>query len=81
MVKKKRVRKKAATKVGVKGKFDRALRNLILFLILFIGSMVLYNVSSSSLFLNLFGILSIVLGFVSLAFLIVVIVLLLSKKR
>jgi hypothetical protein len=80
MVKKKRVVKKKSA-LGGKNRFDRALRNLILFLILFIASMVLYNVSSTSLFLNFFGILSIALGFVSLAFLIVVIVLLISKKR
>ncbi len=53
-----------------------AWKNLILFLILFVVSFVLYSASTSELFLNFFGVLSIITGFVFLAFLIIFIVLL-----
>lgn len=65
---------------SLKNKIEISWRNFIIFLILFISSFVLYNISSSSLFRNLFGLLSILFGFLSLALLIVLIVFLILKS-
>jgi hypothetical protein len=54
-----------ARKIGV------AFKNLVLFLFLFIVSILLKNVSNSQLLINFFWLLSLITGFVALAFLIV----------
>ena len=59
---------------------DIALKNFFLFLVIFIFSFVLYNFSSGDLFKNFFGILSLIFGFLSLAFLIAFIVLAILKS-
>jgi len=77
---KKRV--KAKSKKVVKGRargMRIAFRNLIGFLILFVLSLVLYNATSDLLLQNLFGLVSVLSGFVALAFLIVVLVFLVLK--
>lgn len=61
-------------------RIDLAWKNFVLFLILFILSFVLYSASSSDLLVNLFGILAIFLGFLSIAFLIVFVVLSILKS-
>jgi len=58
-----------------------AKRNLFFFIALFILSYVLYNFSTSELFLTFFGILSVVVAFLVLAFLISIVVILLSGKK
>jgi len=83
MVRKKRTKTKKL-KSGkslsvIRERISVAWKNLTLFLILFILSFVLYNLSSSSLLVNFFGILSIILGFLTFAFLIALIVLSISK--
>ena len=86
MAKKKR---KAARSLGVsrrmstQDKFSLAWKNLMLFLALFLISTALYGFSSNPLMVNLFGLLSIILGFLTLAFFIITIVLsiLKSEKR
>jgi polyferredoxin len=65
---------------SIKRKKDVALKNFILFVILFILSFLLYSFSSSPLLVNFFGIVSIILGFLAVAFLIVIVVLALAKK-
>ena len=79
--------KRAGKRANVAAKFDSlknkiriSSRNLIMFLILFVASFVLYMVSSTSLFENLFGLLAIIFGFLSLALLIVLIVFLILKS-
>ena len=59
---------------------DIALKNFFLFLIIFVFSFVLYNFSAGDLFRNFFGILSLIFGFLSLAFLIAFIVLAILKS-
>ncbi len=73
MVKKKSVSKKAGT-VPKKNNTGPVVRNFILFLILTIISVILYTLSSSSIFEQFFGLLSIVLGFLAFAFLIIIVV-------
>lgn len=83
MPKKKKVTKAKKTP-PISARINLAWRNFILFLILFILSFVLYSFSSSSLFLNFFGVLSIILGFLAFAFLIALVVLLIlnaAKKK
>jgi len=86
MVRKKRIKKKTkkTKKTNIKSKkkskpfksdkrrFSIALKNFILFAIFFVLCFVLYNVSTAEIYVNLFLLLSIVLGFVSLAFLIAI---------
>lgn len=55
-------------------KINLVLKNLILFIILFVLSFVLYFVSEKEMYTTLFGLLSVVLGFVAVAFLIVLLV-------
>ena len=54
---------------------DVAWKNFLLFLILLILSYVMYHFSTADLFLNLFGIFSIIFGFLAFAFLLAFIVL------
>ncbi|MFH1151605.1 MAG: hypothetical protein V1788_00600 [Nanoarchaeota archaeon] len=49
-------------------------KNLAIFVILFVASFLLYNVSTQEIYINLFFILSFIFGFVSIAFLIVYLV-------
>jgi hypothetical protein len=62
-----------------KKKILLVLKNLILFAVLTLASVLLYVFSNKEIFRNLFQLLAIVLGFVGLAFLIVLFVLLLLK--
>ena len=62
-----------------KRKINLVLKNLILFIILFVLSFVLYSVSEQEMYLNLFGLLSVILGFIGVAFLIVLLVFLFLK--
>ena len=76
-------RRQKAVKVGnpFKARTSLAWKNFTLFLALFVASLVLYKFSSAELFVNFFGILAAILGFVAFAFLIVLIVLVLIKPR
>ena len=51
-------------------KIDVARKNLISFTILFIISLVLFNISSNTLLVTFFGVVSMIFGFVAVAFLI-----------
>lgn len=74
-VKKKVVRRVARRpKQTYKRKFDIVLKNMILFTILLIASLVLYNVSTQEMYETLFLLLSMIFAFVDLAFLIVLLV-------
>ena len=77
MAKKRRVARKISS---LKNKINVSWRNFVIFLTLFIASFLFYNFSSSSLLLNLFGLLSILFGFLSLALLIVLVVFLILKS-
>ena len=79
MARKKRRAKKTKS-ARITNRVGLALKNLILFLILFIASFLFYSFSLSELLKNFFGILSIIFGFLTFAFLIVFIVLLILKK-
>ena len=80
---KKKSVKKTVRKKSIKNKISLVLKNLFLFLILFIASFIFYNVSKEEFYIDLFLMLCMIFGFVSLAFLIVLLVLFflkLSKK-
>ena len=62
-----------------KKKIQLILKNLLIFTIVFILSLVLYTVSSSPMLINFFYLVSMVLGFVIVAFVIVLLVLLFLK--
>jgi len=62
-----------------KRKIIITLKQLILFAILFAISVLLYNLSNQEMYINLFFILSMLLGFITLAFLIVLLVLVFLK--
>lgn len=89
MVRKKRAGAKRITaksvKTAVKGparlrdRIDLAWKNLILFLIIFILSFILYNFSSNDLLKNFFGVLSVIFVFLTFAFLIAFIVLVILR--
>jgi len=64
----------------IQNRFTLAWKNLILFVVLFVISFILYNASTNSLITNLFGLLSIILGFLALAFFIIWIVLAILKS-
>lgn len=92
MAKKKSVKKskrssKSKTKLKTKkasslgNRVNIAWKKFTLFLIIFFVSFVFYNVSMNELFRNFFGIFSVILGFLSFAFLIAFIVLSLLKSR
>jgi len=80
-----KVAKKSVRRVAVKPtrysprKIGVVIKNLILFAILSLISWLLYGVSNVGMYENLFLLLAYVLGFVALAFLIVLLVLLLLK--
>jgi len=91
MAKKKSVKKsrrgsrsKARSKIKkvfpLRERTDVAWRNFVFFLMIFLVSFVLYNLSMNELFRNFFGILSVILGFLAFAFLIAFVVLLLLKS-
>ncbi len=85
MARKKRVGAKKITAKSVKGpvrlrdKIHLAWKNLVLFLIIFIISFILYTFSSNDLLKNFFGILAMIFGFLVFAFLIVFIVLIILR--
>jgi len=87
MAKKKSVRKKSARKTGkskkvmrsTKRKINLALRNLILFGVLSIISFMLSSVSSNEIYVTLFGLISMILGFIAFAFFIVLLVFLVLR--
>ena len=62
-----------------KKKFHLVLKNLILFAILFILSLVIYNVSNNEIYSDLFFLLSMIFGFVAVAFLIILLVFLFMR--
>lgn len=71
---KKRLTRASSRKVGL------VVKNLVLFVILAVASYLLYNITTTDTILNnLFYLLAIILGFVSLAFLIVLLILLVMK--
>ena len=75
----KRRGKTATKRDSLRGKIDTTWKNLVLFLVLFVFSFLLYSVFSGDLFKNLFGTLSILFGFISFALLLVLIVFLVLK--
>ena len=85
MARKKRVGAKKITAKSVKGpvrlrdKIHLAWKNLVLFLIIFIISFILYTFASNDLLKNFFGILAMIFGFLVFAFLIVFIVLIILR--
>jgi len=86
MARKKVVKRKvkntpSSNSFSVSNRIGIAKKNLVIFILLFFGSLILYNFSTAELFLTFFGILSIILGFLALAFLIAVAVLLVSGKK
>jgi len=74
---------KSVTAAPLQNRISLAWKNLILFLVLFVVSLIFYKSSSDLLIVNLFGLLLIILGFLAFAFLIIWIVLLIlrSEKR
>lgn len=68
---------KPGSRIG--DRIDRAWRNLVLFAILFAFSLLLYSISASTLFLNLFGVLSILFGVIVLALIVVLAILFLVR--
>jgi len=82
MPKKRRVSKTSVNNTAsLKNRFELAWRNFILFLVLFIISLLLTSVTSSDLLSNFFGISAMIFGFVSLALLIVIIILVITKPK
>ncbi|MGD9276677.1 MAG: hypothetical protein PVJ67_05880 [Candidatus Pacearchaeota archaeon] len=73
----KRVSKKAVRPTSKK--LNIVVKNLILFAVLSLLSFMLYKVSSSEVYMNLFSILSMILFFIALAFFIVLLVFLLLR--
>lgn len=79
---KKPVKKKVSKKTGKYKKFvlsihkkmDIALRRFAFFATLFIVTLVLYKLSTQDLYENLFGVFSAIFGFVSLAFLVIILI-------
>lgn len=80
MPRKKRKVQRSSTYSALKNKISISWKNFLVFLILFIVSFVLYSFSSTDFFDNLFGILSIIFGFLSLALLIVLAVFLILRS-
>jgi len=80
--KKKRITKsRSVKKLNSFVNLINAQRNFTLFLILLMVSFLLYSFSVNPLFVNFFGVLSIIFGFVTLAFLIALVVLLILQKK
>ncbi len=88
MAKKKSARKKKSSKsraksnknVSVKKRTELAWRKFLFFLMIFLVSFVFFSLSINELFKNFFGILSVVFGFLSFAFLVIFIIFLLLKS-
>ena len=74
IARKKSVKRKSGSIKSDKQKINLVLKNLMLFAILALASFLLYSVSSNELLVNLFSLLTIVLGFVAGAFLIILLV-------
>lgn len=80
MAKKKRAKKRTVKTVrSTKNKLNLAWKNFLLFLSIFVVSLILYNMSSNALFINFFALISMIAGFVAFAFLIVLLVLWILK--
>ena len=80
MAKKKRAKKRTVkTVASAKNKLNLAWKNFLLFLSIFVVSLILYNMSSNTLFINFFALISMIAGFVAFAFLIVLLVLWILK--
>ncbi|MCF7910065.1 hypothetical protein K9L16_00130 [Candidatus Pacearchaeota archaeon] len=62
-----------------KDKFNLVVKNLITFIILWAISLLLYTVAGNQIYINLFGLLSIIFGFVSVALFIVLLIFLFLK--
>lgn len=85
MAKKKSVKKakqkvSKSSNVGRARKFKVVSRHLMFYAILFVISLVLYIASNNEMYVNLFWMLSFLFGFLSLAFLILVIIFFLLKN-
>lgn len=80
-VKRKTVRKNALPKKvrATKRKIGLVLKNLILFVILALISFLLYSVSGKEVYQDFFYLLALILGFIALAFLIVLLILLFMR--
>ena len=76
----KAVKERAQKFSPLKNKISVSWKSFIVFLVLFLVSFPLYILSSTPLFENLFQLLSIIFGFLSLALLIVLIVFLILKS-
>jgi membrane-associated HD superfamily phosphohydrolase len=76
---KRRRKLKEAQKDGGKRKLKVIITNLILFIVLFLASCFLWNVSTNVFYNNLFLLLSMILGFVAVAFFISLLVVLIAK--
>lgn len=79
---KKSVRKAVSTPkkvVASKRKFDLVLKNLVLFAILFVVSIGLYNVFTDEILVSFFWILALITGFIAVAFLISYLILFFMK--
>lgn len=78
-------KKRASSKTQKVVPFERRLsiawRNLLLFLVLFAVSLIFYRFSVSDFYTNLFGLLSIVTGFLAFAFLVIVVLLKIVNKK
>jgi hypothetical protein len=76
MVKKKRAKRGTAKKTAgsAKNKLNLAWKNFLLFLAISVVSLILYSMSSNTLFINFFAIIFMITGFVAFAFLIVLLV-------
>ena len=88
MAKKKSVRKRSAIRRAVskpaarsvvsarpeRTRFSFVVKNLVLFIILFILFLVLYYISTNAIYKNLFWILAVLIGFVGVAFLLVLLI-------
>lgn len=80
MAKKKSVKKRSKGKINAsEKKINLVLKNLILFGVLSLISFMLYTVSSNVFYRDLFLLSTMILGFIALAFLIVLLVLMLLR--
>jgi len=84
MAKRGRVKRKTRRAVKVPVKSDKrktsiVLKNILLFVVLCVVSVILYTVSTNEIYINLFLLLAIIFGFISVAFVIVYLVLLMIK--
>lgn len=72
-------RKTISATIPTKKKFNLVLKNLIIFAVISLASFVLYTVSNSLMFRNLFSLLSMIFGFVAVAFLIILFIFIFMK--